>query len=57
MQKLPAAIAQAVGGHQKLELYLDDEQILALWKVEVFLDDTKGGHLYLCRGWSHFMWG
>ena len=33
---------------------LDDEQSLALWKVEVFPDVTDGGHMYLHRGWSHF---
>jgi len=44
-------MAWAVGGRQKLELCLDDEQSLARWKVEVFPD---GGHLYPCRGWKHF---
>ena len=44
-------MAWAVGGRQKLELCLDDEQSLARWKVEVFPD---GGHLYLYQGWKHF---
>ena len=43
-------MAWAIGGHQKLELCLDDEQSLARWKVEVFPD---GGHLYLHWGWKH----
>ena len=47
MQKLSAVMAQAIRGHQKLKLYLDDEQSLPWWKVEVFPDDTDGGHLYL----------
>ena len=51
MQKLPAMIARAIRGLQKLVLCLDDEQSLAQWKVEVFPD---GGHLYLCQGWKHF---
>jgi hypothetical protein len=44
-------MSQAVRGHQKLELCLDDEQSLARWKVEVFPD---GGHLSLREGWKHF---
>jgi hypothetical protein len=44
MQKLPAAIARAIGGLRKLELCLDDEQSLARWKEEVFPDITDGGH-------------
>jgi hypothetical protein len=44
-------MARAVEGRRKLELCLDNEQSLARWKVEVFLD---GGHLYLRRGWKHF---
>ena len=44
-------MARAVGGRQKLELCLDDEQSLARWKVEVFPHD---GHLYLHQGWKHF---
>ena len=51
MQKLPAAMAQAIGGRWKLKICLDDEQSLARWKVEVFPD---GSHLYLHRGWKHF---
>ena len=47
MQKLPATIARAVGGHRKLELCLDDEQSLAQWKLELC-------HLYLHQGWKHF---
>ncbi|XP_066316428.1 B3 domain-containing protein Os03g0212300-like [Miscanthus floridulus] len=47
-------IAWVVGGLQKLKLYLDDEQSLALWKVEVFPNITDSGHLYLHRGWSYF---
>ncbi|XP_066351203.1 B3 domain-containing protein Os03g0212300-like [Miscanthus floridulus] len=49
--KLLVIMAWAIGGHQKLELCLDDEQSLAWWKVEVFHDS---GHLYLHRGWKHF---
>ena len=54
MQKLSAAMAQDIGGRRKLKLYLDDKQSLAWWKVEVFLDVTDGGHLYLHQGWRHF---
>jgi hypothetical protein len=53
MQKLPAAMARAVGGRRKLELCMDDEQSLPRWKVEVFHDDTDSAHLYLRRGWKH----
>jgi hypothetical protein len=42
-------IAESVGGLWKLKLCLDDERILAWWKVEVFPDVTDGGHLYLHR--------
>ena len=52
MQKLPAVMARAIGGRQKLKFCLDDEQSLAWWKVEVF---PYGGHLYLHRGWKYFM--
>ena len=45
---------KAVRVLQKLELCLHDEQRLAWWKVEVFLDVTDGGQLYLRWGWSHF---
>jgi hypothetical protein len=48
-------IAQAIEGHWKLELYLGDEQSQARWKVEVFPDVTDDNHLYLHRGWSHFV--
>ena len=44
-------MARVIGGAQKLELCLDDEQSLTQWKVEVFPD---GGHLYLHQGWKHF---
>ena len=44
-------MAQAIGGHRKLELCLDDEQSLARWKVEVF---PNGSQLYLRQGWKHF---
>jgi len=44
-------MARAIGGRQKLNRCLDDEQSLARWKVEVF---PNGGHLYLHRGWKHF---
>jgi hypothetical protein len=47
-------MARAVRGCQKLKLCLDDEQSLARWKVDVFPDDTDGGHLYLHQGWKHF---
>jgi hypothetical protein len=50
-QKLLAAMPLAIGGRRKLELCLDNEQSLARWKVEVFLD---GDHLYLHLGWKHF---
>ena len=47
-------MAWAVGSRQKHELCLHDEQRLAWLKVEVFLDVTNSGHLYLRWGWKHF---
>jgi hypothetical protein len=47
-------MARAVRAHRKLEFYLDNEQGLAQWKVEMFPNDMNGGHLYLCQGWKHF---